>query len=83
MQCGRSLRILQAVGYAESDLRLGRKSSFQTIMIGHAANYLSPGVFQSSEQLAFTGSGRYRDFLNDETTNEVGGGAVLRQQSRF
>ena len=34
---------------------------FLELLYGHAANYQSRGTFHSTEQLPFTGTGRYRD----------------------
>lgn len=51
---------MPTAGWGYGALINNRTSDFQELLYGHAANYQSRGSFHSTEQLAFTGSGRYR-----------------------
>jgi hypothetical protein len=51
---------MPTAGWGYGALINNRTSDFQELLYGHMANYQSRGSFHSTEQLPYTGSGRYR-----------------------
>jgi hypothetical protein len=51
-------------GWGYGALANNKTDDFLGLLYGHAATYQTPGTFHSTEQLHFTGTGRYRDFMH-------------------
>jgi hypothetical protein len=52
---------MPTAGWGYGAIINNRTSDFQELLYGHMANYQSRGSFHSTEQLPYTGSGRYRE----------------------
>jgi hypothetical protein len=55
---------MPTAGWGYGAISNNKTEDFQALLYGHMATYQSRGTFHSTEQLAFTGEGFYRDFLH-------------------
>ncbi|EDQ93034.1 uncharacterized protein MONBRDRAFT_22383 [Monosiga brevicollis MX1] len=61
---------MPSLGYGYGHLRYNRLPEFHMLHYGHMANYMSPGVFSSTEQLSIYGADRFRTYVTPEVGSE-------------